>query len=146
VTPLAVITGPLRLFYPDTQPPSPPREARCAAPSCGRTARHRHHIVSRTKTNGPLDWIVIHNTETKKTWLVRNVVDLCPECHDKLESQPGGAKARLRFLDDNGFAWYRRAGEEDTDVARIWWYDDILRSPWVFRGFLKGDTWVQSLK
>jgi hypothetical protein len=143
MTPLAVLPD-YQVSLPDAQPLPPPRRGACAAPGCLRSARHRHHIVNRKKTGGPIDWIIV--TIEGQRWLVQNVVDLCCECHDSLESQVGGTKYRIRFLMNAGWAWYRLGNEEDTELTRIWWFDDKTKTGWVFRGFLRGDGWVTSLK
>jgi hypothetical protein len=88
--------------------------------------------VNRKITMGPKYWIILDGK-----WLVCNVADLCPLCHDKLESQVGGTNHRLRFLDNNGWGWYERLPEDDT-LTRIIWYDRRNHTAWMFKGFLKG--------
>lgn len=135
MTPLPVVLR-IRVSTPDEQPPSPPRSATCAAPSCGLTARHRHHAVNRSITFGPADYVLIDEM------LVRNVVDLCVDHHFLLEDRPGGHRSRLRFLDTAGWGWYDRA--ITTEEGHIYWLDSKSGATWKFRGFLKGDAedWI----
>jgi hypothetical protein len=70
--------------------------------------------------------------------LVCNVIDLCFDHHEQLESQWGGCKARLRFA-GGAWIWYRKPTNLDRDEERIWWADK-LGNAWILVGFVKADS------
>jgi hypothetical protein len=84
-----------------------------------------------------LDWLEINGE------LICVVTDLCAEHHDKLESGPGGCKARLRWA--AGWIWYDRfpyhlinnPKEEIVTSNSILWADEN-GAWWKFRGWLSG--------
>lgn len=143
MTPLSPVVSGLRVSALDPGPPPPVRSAVCQRPGCGRNAAHRHHIVSRSVLNGPFNWVLI--TSEGGRFLVRNVADLCFQCHDLLESGPGGCKARLRFVDKGGWSWYNRADVIASTRAGIWWRDAQTNTVWEWRGSLKGEDWATKL-
>lgn len=125
------------LAPPAWQPPVPPMSPTCTAPGCRRTAAHRHHAVSRSLQRALFgkvyEWVEINGD------LVLILVDLCPACHDLLESQWGGCKARLRWV--SGWIWYDRPTQEfvDSEKAAIWWFDTKTQTPWKLRGYVRGE-------
>lgn len=138
MTPLPAVGMEHRLSLPDAAPPPPPRARRCEAPICTARVDHRHHVLGR-RPWGTIDWILIDDD------LVRVVTDLCWQHHDNLESQPWGAKARLRYLRNIGWGWYKRATQEEASEGkeRIWWVDHKSQTGWIFVGFLKGERWIR---
>lgn len=127
-------------FSPEQLPPTPGRQAICAAPLCRRAAGHRHHIIARGFTRGdPQNWVIIADE------LFLNLADLCPTCHDLLESQWGGCPSRLRWMGGAEWGWWDRQKPWDVrHSGSIVWYDPKGDSWWEFRGFLKGgvDYWM----
>lgn len=100
---------------------------------------HQHHAVARSQQRAQFgtvyDWLEINGQ------LVLVLVDLCGECHDRLESAPGGCKSRLKWgSTGTGWLWYDRATDEEVNdgKARIWWYDTLTKEAWIFKGFCKG--------
>lgn len=144
LTPLPVVER-LRVFVPESAPSEPPREARCVVPGCPRSAGQRHHIVNRSITNGPVDFVLIKKLNSPGYWLVKIVADVCRDHHDSVESKVGGVNCRIRFLEESGWGYYRRANW-DIDQSRegIWWHDSKTKSAWEFRGFLRGEWIVES--
>lgn len=137
MTPLPVIPRPA-VAIPAWLPPPPPRSQRCSAPGCRETAGHRHHAVARSWQRSvlgireALDWLEIHGE------LVCVVVDLCHECHDKLESGWGGCAARLRWA--GGWAWYDRLLIAAVPASKsIVWRDAKSGTDWRLRGFCDGE-------
>lgn len=90
----------------------------CSVPGCGvGFGLHTHHIVPRSQTGGPLDYVTIDG-------LVRvNVCKLCPQHHADLTSPVGGHRAMIRWVDGEGWCWAVRAkgpGTADlTDEAGV---------------------------
>jgi hypothetical protein len=123
-------------FSPDPPRASPPRSPICQAPICVEPPVHRHHILPRSLLDGPYDFAWIDGE------LVKNVADLCRVHHDQLESQYGGCKARLRWL-NTSWVWYQRIDEEWIASGKdaILWGDDN-GVVWRVRGWLKGGPWI----
>jgi hypothetical protein len=70
----------------------------CANPKCQRMGIHSHHIVRRSYTAGPVDWVKIGGVK------VGNVVELCVWCHDKVTRN----KIPILWVDTEmirGFTW-----------------------------------------
>jgi len=72
----------------------------CANPRCGRIAEHAHHIVRRSATAGPADWVEINGE------VFANKTGLCPDCHDMVTGRVGGHQAAIRLV-HGVFVWCR---------------------------------------
>lgn len=72
----------------------------CQVPWCG-SGWHtqKHHIVRRSHTGGPLDYITVDGVA------VQNVFRLCQNCHSHLTSPVGGHRAMIRWFDSHGWVW-----------------------------------------
>lgn len=88
-------------------------------------------MLARSWVGIPADYIMIDKQR------VIIVSDLCWHHHDALESQPGGCRARLRWL-DTGWGWYDRV-ETPAAGTQIYWSDPDTNTTWIFKGFLKGE-------
>lgn len=65
---------------------------RCYAPGCAETwGLQKHHIVRRSATGGPLDYITIDQL------IVPNVCMLCQQHHDNLTGLLGGHMAAIKW-------------------------------------------------
>lgn len=72
----------------------------CEVPGCGSTFRlDPHHIVPRSRTGGPLDYVTVDGV------VIRNVCHLCRVHHDQLTSPLGGHQASIRFVESLGWCW-----------------------------------------
>lgn len=70
----------------------------CAMPGCTNTFRlQKHHIVRRTATGGPLDYVTIDGL------VVQNVCMLCREHHEKITGSIGGHRLWIVYEDDEGW-------------------------------------------
>lgn len=74
----------------------------CYAPGCTEVWQiQRHHIVRRSNTGGPLDYITIGGL------VVPNVCMLCRDHHDMVTGLVGGHRAWIRYETGEGWLWYR---------------------------------------
>ena len=88
----------------------------CDAPGCTSTFRlQKHHIVRRSATGGPLDYITIDGL------VVQNVCMLCREHHAQVTGLIGGHKAFIKWWDDSRWVWLKKENSE-----------------WIFGGLLGG--------
>lgn len=82
----------------------------CAIPGCDSKFRlEKHHIVRRSATGGPLDYITIDGL------VIQNVCMLCREHHDNITGSIGGHKLWIAY-GIGGWQVYRPAYSGDTGL------------------------------
>lgn len=80
----------------------------CAVPGCGEMGTEGHHIVPRSRTNGPRDFVTIDGL------VVANKCRLCKRHHDHVTGEVGGHKGLIRWtlfpsIEERFWGWYIRA-------------------------------------
>jgi hypothetical protein len=97
----------------------------CSVPGCWqRPEPGSHHIEPRSRTGGPVDYVVIDNL------VVYNRCRLCPMHHLWVTGDLGGHKARIVWEDG---AWHWQ--EPSARVGVVAWVD---------KGPLKEETWTDT--
>ena len=78
--------------------PAPDLPSWCSVPGCSSTFKlQKHHIVRRSATGGPLNFITIDNL------VIQNVCMLCREHHGMVTGSVGGH--RLWIIYESGEGW-----------------------------------------
>jgi hypothetical protein len=96
-------------------------EAICYVPDCTDCPeRGSHHIEPRSRTGGPVDFVVID------ALVVHNTVRLCSLHHQMVTGDIGGHRARILWL-DGAWCWQERTKSEVV--------------PWLNKGPLKEVKW-----
>lgn len=99
----------------------------CYAPGCAiHFGLHKHHIVRRSQTGGPLDYVTIDGLVTQ------NVVNLCRVHHEAVTGAVGGHSGWIRHLAGLGWVWYSPAPSGVPGAVTS------KEGSWVPVGFLKG--------
>lgn len=81
----------------------------CAMPGCSSTFKlQKHHIVRRSATGGPLDYVTIDGLVTQ------NVCNLCREHHQMVTGSVGGHKLWILF-EDGCWQVYKPGYSDDQD-------------------------------
>lgn len=72
----------------------------CCVPDCRSLwGLQRHHIIRRSATGGPLDYVTIDGV------VVTNVARICSSHHDDLTSPVGGHRAAMAYSTGVGWVW-----------------------------------------
>jgi hypothetical protein len=105
----------------------------CAVPGCWqRPEQGSHHIVRRSDTAGPKNWVGIDGL------VVPNRCRLCPEHHRMVTGGPGGHRARILWADRPTGHW-RWCTPQPVTVGALGSNNPItLDSIWQDQGSLKG--------
>jgi len=87
----------IRVTVPDRQDwPTGEDDWRCCNPNCGQRGTEGHHVVRRTATSGPVDWVAVDGI------VLQNVVRVCHTCHEDITQH----RAWIRHLPGEGWVWY----------------------------------------
>ena len=98
----------------------------CAIPGCTSTFRlQKHHIVRRSATGGPLDYVTIDGL------VIQNVCMLCREHHTMLTGSVGGHKLWIVYESGEGWQVYRPGNEHVYQIK------SKGNLPWVRVGALR---------
>jgi len=88
----------------DHHGPEPVRETVCAFPKCAnRGGLEPHHVVRRSETGGPVDWVAINGV------VLYNKRYLCHVHHAMVTGGVGGHRGWIRYLEGDGWVWYAPA-------------------------------------
>lgn len=99
----------------------------CAHPDCGEDTADPHHIFPRSSI-GNASWFVEISSETRSE-VLPHVIGLCREHHDAVEEH----RAWIR-LEEDGYVWYDRGGEDAIQVHGVEWEAMGLLDPQPARG------------
>lgn len=110
-----------RITVPAQDWPEPEPVVRCQGPVCQRQGTQWHHVVRRSATGGPVDWVCIDGL------VLWNKVRVCLWCHQRINDH----LYWIRYEDGVGWVWWKREARHPASLGM--WVQHPKSEAWFAR-------------